>query len=221
MCAYSYINGNAACNNAYIETNILRDQWPSPGSLPLTTARCTAPTVRWTAPAGAAVQHQLGALETAVENGTIPQSVLNTMVQRILTEMFRFNLIANPRTGSTSTPVTTPAHQAVGTEVAETSTTLLKNSGSVLPLSAAGGGNVAVIGPAASASVTYGGGGSAAVLPSATVSPLQGIQAAAGPARPSATPRGCRRTPHCRPSRRPTCPPRTRRPRSAAPTPGR
>jgi beta-glucosidase len=102
------------------------------------------------------------------------------MVQRILTEMFRFNLIAKPLTGTTSTPVTTPAHQAVGTDVAETGTTLLKNSGSVLPLPAQHGGGVAVIGPAASAQVTYGGGGSAAVLPSATVSPLAGLQAAAG-----------------------------------------
>ncbi|HXP56732.1 MAG TPA: glycoside hydrolase family 3 C-terminal domain-containing protein, partial [Streptosporangiaceae bacterium] len=105
---------------------------------------------------------------------------LNTMVQRILTEMFRFNLISKPLTGSTSATVTTPAHQAVGTDVAETGTTLLKNSGAVLPLPAASAGDVAVIGPAASAQVTYGGGGSAAVLPSATVSPLQGLQAAAG-----------------------------------------
>ena len=42
------------------------------------------------------------------------------MVQRILTEMFRFNLIAKPLTGTTSATVTTPAHQAVGTDVAET-----------------------------------------------------------------------------------------------------
>jgi len=107
-----------------------------------------------------------------VENGTIPRSVLNTMVQRILTEMFRFNLIAKPLTGSTSATVTTPAHQAVGTDVAEASTTLLRNSGSVLSLSAKDGGNVAVIGPAASAAVTYGGGGSAAgPIPARLASP--------------------------------------------------
>ena len=183
MCAYSYVNGNAACNNAYTETNVLRDQWAFPGFVTSDYGALhgTDGAVDGTDQEQPFNTNFGAPLETAVENGTIPQSVLNTMVQRILTEMFRFNLIANPRTGSTSTPVTTPAHQAVGAEVAETSTTLLKNSGSVLPLSAAGGGNVAVIGPAASAAVTYGGGGSAAVLPSATVSPLQGIQAAAGP----------------------------------------
>ena len=182
MCSYSYINGNAACNNSFTETNVLRDQWAFPGFVTSDYGALhgTDGAVDGTDQEQPFNTNFGAPLETAVENGTIPQSVLNTMVQRILTEMFRFNLIANPRTGSTSTPVTTPAHQAVGTDVAETGTTLLKNSGSVLPLSGTHGGNVAVIGPAASASVTYGGGGSAAVLPSATVSPLQGIQAAAG-----------------------------------------
>ena len=41
------------------------------------------------------------------------------MVQRMLTEMFRFNLFDNPPTGNPYSTVTTPAHQAVGTEVAE------------------------------------------------------------------------------------------------------
>jgi beta-glucosidase len=120
-------------------------------------------------------------LETAVENGTIPRGALNTMVQRILTEMFNYNLFAQPRTGSTSATVTTPAHVALGTQVADESTTLLKDAGSVLPLSAASTGKIAVTGPSASASPTYAGGGSAYVIPGATpVSPLAGIQAAAG-----------------------------------------
>ena len=183
MCSYAVINGDFACNNKFLETTMLRGAWNFPGFV-------TSDYGALHGTDGAADgtdQEQpfntyFGApLQTAVQNGTIPRSVLNTMVQRILTEMFRFNLIAKPAGGSTSATVTTPAHQALGTDVAEASTTLLKNSGSVLPLSAGKGGNVAVIGPAASASVTYGGGGSAAVLPSSTVSPLQGIQAAAGP----------------------------------------
>ncbi len=58
---------------------------------------------------------------------------------------------------------------------------LLKNSGATLPLRASGGGTVAVIGPAASASPTDTGGGSAYVTSTFNVTPLQGIQAAAGP----------------------------------------
>jgi beta-glucosidase len=94
--------------------------------------------------------------------------------------MFRFNLFSNPRTGSTSAKVTTPAHVALSNQLAEAGTTLLKNSGRALPLPAANAGKVAVIGPAASAAPAYTGGGSAYVLPSGTVSPLQGIKAAAG-----------------------------------------
>jgi beta-glucosidase len=95
--------------------------------------------------------------------------------------MFRFNEFNDPPTGSTSDTVTTPAHQAVSTAVAEAGTVLLKNSGGTLPLAANGGGNVAVIGPAASAAPTDTGGGSAYVTSTFNVTPLQGIQAAAGP----------------------------------------
>ena len=118
-------------------------------------------------------------LQTAVQNGTIPVSVLNTMVQRVFTEMFRFNLFSQPRTGTPTDTVTTPAHVAAATNVAEAGTTLLKNDGGVLPLSSAGG-SIAVVGPAADASPIYAGGGSAYVIPSGTVSPLAGIKAAAG-----------------------------------------
>ena len=120
-------------------------------------------------------------LENDVNGGTIPRAVLNTMVQRIFTEMFRFNLFNNPPTGTPTTTVTSAPHQAVGTDVADTSATLLKNSSHTLPLSSKNGGTVAVIGPAASAQPIYGGGGSAYVIPSQTVTPLAGLQAAAGP----------------------------------------
>jgi beta-glucosidase len=120
------------------------------------------------------------ALQTAIRKGSIPSSALNTMVQRILTEMFQFNLFSQPRAGSTSATVTTPADVAVATSVAEEGATLLKNSGNVLPLPASNGGTIAVIGPSASASPTYAGGGSAYVIPSGTVTPLAGIQAVAG-----------------------------------------
>jgi len=106
--------------------------------------------------------------------------VINTKVQRMLTEMFRFNLINNPPTGNPFSTVTNPGNQAVGTDVADTSATLLKNSGRTLPLSADHAGTVAVIGPAASAQPIYGGGGSAYVNPSQTVTPFAGLSAAAG-----------------------------------------
>ncbi len=116
-----------------------------------------------------------------MQSGQVSMATLNDMVTRILTEMFQFNEFNNPPTGSTSTTVTTPAHQAVSTAVAEAGTVLLKNTGGTLPLSANGAGTVAVIGPAASPAPTDTGGGSAYVTSTFNVTPLQGIQAAAGP----------------------------------------
>ena len=182
MCAYSTINGHFACQDPYTENTVLRDQWDFQGFV---TSDYGAIHDTAAAADGTDMEQPFNSnfgqpLEQAVRDGTISRSVVNTMVDRILTEMFRFNLLSNPRTGSTSTPVTTPAHVALSNQVAETGTTLLKNSGPVLPLPAANAGNVAVIGPAASAAPVYAGGGSAYVLPSATVSPLQGIKSAAG-----------------------------------------
>jgi beta-glucosidase len=182
MCAYSVINGNYACQNPYIENTVLRDQWGFQGFM---TSDYGAIHETKAAVDGTDEEQPFNSnfgqpLLQAVRDGTISRTVVNTMCVRILTEMFRFNLFSDPQTGSTSTPVSTPAHVATSNRVAEDGTTLLQNNGGVLPLATSNAGNIAVIGPAASAAVAYTGGGSAYVLPSKTVSPLQGIKAAAG-----------------------------------------
>ncbi|HMD94157.1 MAG TPA: glycoside hydrolase family 3 C-terminal domain-containing protein, partial [Trebonia sp.] len=177
MCAYSYVNGNASCNNSYLETTVLRDEWNFPGFVmsDYGALHSTQGAVQGTDQEQPFNTYYGTALQTAVSNGTIPVSALNTMVYRVLTEMFRFNLFSEPRTGAPGDTVTTPAHQALADQVAEAGTTLLQNNGGTLPLAAKA--SVAVIGPAASASPTYAGGGSAYVIPSSTVTPLAGIQA--------------------------------------------
>jgi beta-glucosidase len=182
MCAYSMVNGNFSCDNSYLENSVLRDEWGFPGFVTSDygALHSTQGAVQGTDMEQPENTYYGTALSSAIRKGTIPQSALNTMVQRILTEMFQFNLFSQPRAGSTSATVTTPADQAVATQVAEEGTTLLKNAGPVLPLPASNAGTIAVIGPAASTSPTYAGGGSAYVIPSSTVTPLAGIQAAAG-----------------------------------------
>jgi len=179
MCSYAMINGDFACNNSNLETTILRDEWGFPGFVmsDYGALHSTQGAVQGTDQEQPFDTYYGTALQTAVQNGTIPVSVLNTMVQRVFTEMFRFGLFDHPRTGNTGATVTTPAHVAVTTDVAEAGTTLLKNDGGVLPLSSSG--SIAVVGPAADASPIYAGGGSAYVIPSGTVSPLAGIKAAA------------------------------------------
>ena len=184
MCAYSTINGEAACQNEYLMTTTLDDEWGFPGFV-TSDYQATHSTVQ-SADAGLdqempAAQYYGPALQAAVQDGQVSMSTLNEMVSRILTEMFRFNEFNNPPTGSTSATVTTPAHQAVSTAVAEAGTVLLKNLGKTLPLHTNGGGSIAVVGPAASLTPTDTGGGSAYVTSTFNVTPLQGIQAAAGP----------------------------------------
>ena len=183
MCAYSVINGNFACQNPYLETQVLRQRWGFPGFV---TSDYAALHGTQGAVDGTDMEQPFNmffgpALQTDVENGTIPKSVVDTMVSRIATEMFRFGIFNHPPTGTPGATVTTPAHQAVAARVAEDGTVLLKNGGGVLPLSAAHAGTVAVIGPAASAAPTPTGGGSAFVTAPFSVTPLQGLQAAAGP----------------------------------------
>jgi beta-glucosidase len=189
MCSYSTINGNYACQNQYLLTDVLKQEWDFPGfvtsdygALHSTTGGAFAGLDQeqpFNTYFGPSVNPP--ALEADVENGTIPQAVINTMVQRILTQMFQFGLFDHPLAQTVDAPVTTPAHQQVGTDVADTAATLLKNASHTLPLSANHAGDVAVIGPAASTQPIYGGGGSAYVVPSSTVTPLAGLEAAAGP----------------------------------------
>ncbi len=183
MCSYSTINGVPACQNQYLIGETLDQRWGFPGYM--TSDYGATHSTLQSAEAGddqempAAVYYGSD-LEAAVQAGEVSMATLDQMVSRALTEMFRFNDFNNPPTGTTSSVVTTPAHQAVSQEVAEEGTVLLKNSGGTLPLPADGAGNVAVIGPAASASPVYTGGGSAYVTSTFHVTPLQGIQAAAG-----------------------------------------
>ena len=184
MCSYAVVNGDFACQSAFLMNQTLDQEWGYPGFV--TSDYGALHDTMGGALAGLDQEQPFNtyfgsALETDVENGTIPRAVINTMVQRILTEMFRFNLFTNPPTGNPFSTVTSAAHQAVGTDVADTSATLLKNTSRTLPLSANHAGTVAVIGPAASTQAIYGGGGSAFVIPSQTVTPLVGLQAAAGP----------------------------------------
>ena len=183
MCAYSTVNGQYACENQYLLHDTLNQRWAFPGFV--TSDYAATHSTIGSADAGNDQEMPSAvfygpALQAAVQSGQVSMATLDGMVTRILTEMFRFNEFSNPPTGSTSATVTTAAHQAVATSVAQAGTVLLKNSDGTLPLKAAGGGSVAVIGPAASAAPADTGGGSDYVTSPFTVTPLQGIQAAAG-----------------------------------------
>jgi beta-glucosidase len=182
MCSYSYINGTAACQNPYTMNTVLRQQFGYNGFV---TSDWGA-THSTAASANAGLDQDMpgndgfygGTLQSAVQNGQVSQSTINTAVSEILTQMFGFGLFDKSPTGSPAESATSTAHQTDATQLAEEGTTLLKNSGSVLPFGSSDS-SIAVIGADASSSPYTAGGGSASVDSSGTVTPLQGIQAAA------------------------------------------
>ncbi|MGH3394994.1 MAG: glycoside hydrolase family 3 C-terminal domain-containing protein, partial [Streptosporangiaceae bacterium] len=175
-------NGQYACQNRYI-MNVLDREWHFPGFVTSDwgATHSTVPSAR----AGLDMQMPGGTLfgadyygaplKKAVRDGRVPMATLNRMVSRILTEMFRFKLFADPPTGSLTDNVATPAHAQIGRAVEQSGTVLLKDSGGVLPLSASRDKSVAVIGADAGQYALTSGGGSAGVIAPYVVTPAQGI----------------------------------------------
>ena len=176
MCAYSSVNGFYSCQSHSLLTGVLRNELNFKG---LIMSDYGAVHDVSAATAGTDSEQPentyFGApLQAAVQNGSISRAVLNSQVEPILYEMFRFGFFNDPPSGNTSAVATSPDHVATSNTLAEEGSVLLKNKGSVLPLNASAG--IAIIGPAASAQVTTSGGGSAHVIPGTVVSPLEGIQ---------------------------------------------
>jgi len=115
----------------------------------------------------------------AIASGKVRMARLNTMVASILRQSFRFGLFNHPDTGSPQAVVTSAAHTAIATQVAEQGTVLLKNSHQ-LPLERHEVRSIAVIGAAGSAYPKAVGCGSGQVEPPYIVTPLQGIKALVG-----------------------------------------
>ena len=181
MCSYATINGNAECQDNALENGTLKQDWGFPGFITSDYGALhgTDGIVDGTDQEQPEDTYYGAALLSAVQSGQIPRAVVNTSIARVLTTMFRFNLFNDPPTGTTGDTVTTPAHVATSTKVAEAGATLLKNDDQTLPLSPNQAGTVAVIGPSASPTPTDGGGGSAHVVSSSSVTPLQGMEGVA------------------------------------------
>ena len=193
MCSYSWINGTAACQNPYTLNTVLRQQFGFTGFV---TSDWGA-THSTAASANAGLDHGHAGQRRLLRHARCrrrrlragePGARSTRRCREILTEMFAFGLFDKAPSGSPSATATNSTHQADATQLAEEGTVLLKNSGSVLPLTSADK-SIAVIGADASTSPQTAGGGSAGVNSSGTVTPLQGIQAAAPAAPPSPTTR--------------------------------
>lgn len=163
MCSYNLLNNEHACENSYLLTTVLKEDWGFPGFV-MSDWDATHSTVN--AAVSGMDQEQPeniyfdANLKQAVQNGQVPQSRLDNMVHRILRAMFAAGLFDHP---ATVHPIDAEGDAAVAQEAEEQGAVLLKNNG-LLPLDAGSVSSIAVIGSHADIGVLSGG-GSAQVMP--------------------------------------------------------
>jgi beta-glucosidase len=178
MCAYSNVNNVPSCQNPSILNTPLYQQAGFTGFV--TSDWGAIHSTADSANAGETIEMPFGGffganLLQAVADGQVTQATFDTMVSRMLTQMFRFGMFDKAPSGSTDAIVTSYAHAQVALRGAEEGTVLLKNNG-ILPLNSNGGKSIAVIGVDAGAGVQTIGGGSGTVTSPGTYTPLYGIQ---------------------------------------------
>ena len=183
MTAANGLNGELACQNHWLLTTTLKDQWGFDG-LVLTDYNRARGTEK-AAFAGLDVSMPWSDWKTEsfgkplldeVIAGKIPLSLIDDKVRRILRVMQKVGLLdgVDPHTGGS---VNTPAHQAVARRAAEESLVLLKNDADILPLHARSLSHVIVLGPNADRQLCDGGlGGSSGVQPPYEVTALEGLK---------------------------------------------
>ena len=158
MCSYNRVNGDFACENKYLLTDVLKKDWNFKGFVlsdwqgPHSTAKASAAGLDHEEPAEI---FYADAMKKAVEAGQVPVSEIDDHVHRILRSMFAAGVIDDP-------PVKSVVDVQGGFEVAqkieEQSIVLLRNEHSLLPLDASNAGSIAVIGAHADVGMISGGG---------------------------------------------------------------
>lgn len=157
MCSYNKINGEFASENHWLLTEVLRDEWGFDGYV-MSDWGAVNDRVKGLAagldlemPGGSGTAD--GDLVRAVQDGSLPEEVLDRAVERILKVIFRYT---DHRQAAVFDK---ERHHRLAEKIAEESMVLLKNDSSILPLPAAGR-KIAFIGQFADTPRFQGGGSS-------------------------------------------------------------
>ncbi|HKV26315.1 MAG TPA: glycoside hydrolase family 3 C-terminal domain-containing protein [Candidatus Acidoferrum sp.] len=158
MCSYNAVNGDFACENKWLLTDVLKKDWGFKGFV-LSDWGGTLSTLKASA-AGLDNEEPLdeffGAkLKAAVESGKVSQAELNDHVRRVLRSEFACGLVDHPPQKSV---VDVQGDLAIARKIEEGSAVLLRNQNGVLPLDAAAVKSIAVIGPHANEGMMSGSG---------------------------------------------------------------
>jgi beta-glucosidase len=175
MCSFNELNGDYACQNRLLLTDILKRQLGFDGFV-LTDFGAAHSTVQslnngLDMETGNRQYYTPETIIAAVESGQVTEATIDEHVHRILRTMFEHGLFEDDPAPS-SIPV--EEHGETAREIAERGITLLKNSDAALPFDGRRLGSVAVIGGDANRARAQG--GASHVKPTYEVSLLDGIR---------------------------------------------
>ncbi|HXM91447.1 MAG TPA: glycoside hydrolase family 3 C-terminal domain-containing protein [Candidatus Dormibacteraeota bacterium] len=170
MCSYNAINGDYACENKYLLTDVLKKAWGFKGFV-VSDWGATHSVVKASA-AGLDNEEPEDfyygePLKKAVQEGKVPVAELDDHVRRVLRSEFASGIVDFPRQRSV---VDVERGLEIARQVAEQSIVLLKNDKGMLPLDRAKVRSIAIIGTHADESMISGG-GSAQVDPVGSTAP--------------------------------------------------
>jgi beta-glucosidase len=158
MCSYNRVDGDYACENKYLLTDLLKNEWKFKGFV-ISDWGATHSLAKASA---AGLDHEEPGeifygddFKKAVEAGTVPQSELDDHVHRILRAMFATGVVDDPPRKSV---VDVEGGFEVSRKLEEQAIVLLKNEKAQLPLDAARIHSIAIIGPHADVGMISGGG---------------------------------------------------------------
>ena len=158
MCSYNRVNGDYACENKHLLTDVLKKDWNFAGFV-VSDWQATHSTAKASA---AGLDHEEPgeifygpAMKKAVQSGQVSMAELDDHVRRILRSMFASGVVDDPPQKSV---VDVVGGFEVAQRVAEQSIVLLKNEDAQLPLNASALRSVAVIGAHSDVGMISGGG---------------------------------------------------------------
>jgi beta-glucosidase len=170
MCSYNAVNGDFACENKYLLTEVLKKEWGFKGFV-VSDWGGTHSTVKASA-AGLdneePVDDYFGQpLKDAVQSGKVSVAELDDHVRRVLRSEFASGIVDNP---VEKRVVDVEGGLETSRKLAEQSIVLLKNQQGALPLDGSTVRSIAIIGPHADSGMISGG-GSAQVDPPGRTAP--------------------------------------------------
>ncbi|MCU1299372.1 MAG: Beta-glucosidase [Acidobacteriaceae bacterium] len=158
MCSYNAVNGDYACENKYLLTEVLKKDWGFKGFV-VSDWGATHTTVKASA-AGLDNEQPLDdyfgqPLKQAVQSGKVPMDELDDHVRRVLRAEFASGIVDYPTKKSV---VDIEGGFETSRRIAEQSTVLLKNDNGVMPLDRTKLNSIAIVGLNADTAMISGGG---------------------------------------------------------------